>query len=70
MSPMLSPDDYRKFADQCIAMAERAAPDARETLLRMADAWLQLALVDIKNAQRNRPDIEPAQNAPSTNKMQ
>ncbi len=40
---MTSTTDFRKFAEQCLDMAERGPPGQRQTLLKMAEAWLELA---------------------------
>ena len=47
-------------------MAERVAPDLRETLLKMAEVWLELASNTVPSGQRTGPD----QNAPSSNQVQ
>jgi hypothetical protein len=40
---MNEPDDYRKQAAECLAMAERATGETRAKLLEIAEAWLELA---------------------------
>jgi hypothetical protein len=35
--------DYRKYAEQCLDMAERGPLGQRQTLLEMAEVWLELA---------------------------
>ena len=34
---------YLKFAEECLALANTAAPDHRAVLLEMAEAWRGLA---------------------------
>ena len=40
---MASAADYQKFAEECLDMAERALPETRQVLLKMAETWLELA---------------------------
>jgi hypothetical protein len=41
---METASDYRKYAEECRALAQKARTDQqREILLEMAQAWLQLA---------------------------
>jgi len=58
--------DYRRFAEQCISIAETASPEVRKQLLRMAETWFGLVLSELITVQRTIPD----QNAPSSNRMQ
>jgi hypothetical protein len=60
---MASAVDYRKFAEECLNMAERM-PEARESLLKMAETWLELAHTALSLSQRSE------QNAPSSDKVQ
>jgi hypothetical protein len=60
---MQSTADYRRYAAQCLDLAERASPQAREGLLKMAESWVELAMWAL-------PRTEPDQNAPSTDKLQ
>jgi hypothetical protein len=41
--------DYRKLADDCLEMAERASPSDRETLLDIAALWLKLATAALES---------------------
>jgi hypothetical protein len=43
---------YLKFAEECLALAKTAAPQHREMLLEMAQAWRNLAR---EAAQQNAP---------------
>jgi len=41
---MDSPNDYQKFADECLRLAKQASnPDHKAILEQMADVWLRLA---------------------------
>jgi hypothetical protein len=40
---MLSPQEYRKLAAQCVDLADRLEVEDREILLHMAEIWLRLA---------------------------
>ena len=41
---MTTPDEYQRYADECIAWAHKAKTDAeRKTFLDMARAWRQAA---------------------------
>ena len=48
---MASPDDYRRYAAECLALAQRASnADDKARLLQMAQTWLALAKkVESKN---------------------
>jgi hypothetical protein len=63
-SPMGIASEYEKCAAECMALVERFPPHLRPTLLKMAEAWLQLAVdaLDRKDG--------PHPNAPSTGQMQ
>ena len=63
---MLTATDYRRYAEQCMDMAERADPDMRKTILRMAEAWLEFATEALPSVQIKRP----LQKAPSSEKVQ
>ena len=54
---MTSAPDYRKFAEQCLDMAERAPPEQRQTLLKMAEAWLELAHATLSTRQITEPAL-------------
>ena len=55
----------RQYADECLAMAERAGRENVASLHRMAETWLQLAEQLLT---QERPVIGSDQNAPSTDK--
>ena len=40
---MLSAEEYRKFAEECVRLAQAARSHQRAALLRMAETWLTLA---------------------------
>jgi hypothetical protein len=41
---MDTPNDYRRFSQECLRIADEVhSPDLRDRLLRMAQAWLRLA---------------------------
>ncbi len=63
---MTSAPDYRKFAEQCLDIAERSPPEQRQALLKMAEAWLELAHVALST----RHITEPKQTAPTSNNLQ
>ena len=63
---MTSARDYSKFAEACLDMAERAPPKQRQTLLKMAEAWLELAQATLSNQQI----AEPKQTAPASDRLQ
>jgi hypothetical protein len=63
---MTSAADYRKFAEQCLDMAERAAPAERQSLLKMAETWLGLAHETFRTKQMT----EPQQTAPTSDTVQ
>lgn len=62
---MASAVDYRKFAEECLDMAERM-PEARESLLKMAETWLELA----HTALSLEAIVERGQDAPSSDELQ
>ena len=46
-------DEYRRFAAECLKMAQAAEDEQRRTiLLQMAQGWLDLAQKDATNADR------------------
>ena len=55
-----------RLPEQCMDMAERADPDMRKTMLRMAEVWLELATEVLPSLQIKRPP----QNAPSSEKVE
>jgi hypothetical protein len=57
---------YRKFAEQCLDMAESAPPKQRKTLLTMAEAWLELSHATLST----RQIAEPKQTAPTSDNLQ
>ena len=62
---MTSAADYRKYAEQCIDMAQRGPPEQRQALLKMAEVWLELA-----DAALSRRRDAPSQSAPSSDNLQ
>ena len=40
---MLSPQEFRNLAAQCVNLAEAVSPEKRAILLNMAEVWLRLA---------------------------
>lgn len=43
---MVSANEYRDYADECVAWAKKAATDAeRDTFLQMAQNWLRAATI-------------------------
>jgi hypothetical protein len=40
---VVTPQEYRDFANYCIDLAERASPSGAKKLHRMAEVWLDLA---------------------------
>jgi hypothetical protein len=53
---MLKVDDYRKHAEECLALARRASqPDIRESLIKMADTWNSLADERERAIKKNPP---------------
>ena len=63
---MTSARDYRNFAEQCLDMAERAPSKQRQTLLNMAEAWLELSHATLST----RQITEPKQTAPTSENLQ
>ena len=63
---MTSARDYRKFAEQCLDMAEHAPPEQRQNLLNMAEAWLELSHAILST----RQITEPEQTAPTSDNLQ
>jgi hypothetical protein len=49
VKPTLSVAGYRKLAEDCLDMAERAIPEMKIKLHQMADLWLQLASQQSEN---------------------
>jgi hypothetical protein len=41
---MLSPQEFRTLAAQCVELADDVSPDKRPILLNMAEIWLRLVL--------------------------
>jgi len=41
---MLSPQEFRTLATQCVELADDVSPDKRPILLNMAEIWLRLVL--------------------------
>jgi hypothetical protein len=41
---MVSPSDYRKRAQDWIGVTERLPPEQRPSALKIAEAWLELAM--------------------------
>jgi hypothetical protein len=63
---MTSASDYRKFAEECLEMAESVPPKQRKTLLTMAEAWLELSHATLST----RQITEPKQTAPTSDNLQ
>jgi hypothetical protein len=63
---MTSGEVYRKFAEQCIDMSERAPPAQSQSLLKMAETWLELAQGTLTSQHIN----EPKQTAPTSDNLQ
>ena len=63
---MACASDYAKFAEQCLDMAEHVPPKKRKALLKMAEAWLELA----HSALLKRETTEPRQTAPTSDNLQ
>ena len=61
---MRSAAEYRKYAEQCIDMAESARPPTRQTFIDMAEVWLELA-----TAAQLAQGHPPNRNAPSSDKV-
>ncbi len=40
---MQTPEEYRKYAEECERIARNGPPEHRETLLKIANAWRQYA---------------------------
>jgi hypothetical protein len=58
-------DKYQAYAEECMQLIKRMPSDARPTLLRIAEAWLELALSELKR------DMHPDNlQSRSTDKMQ
>jgi hypothetical protein len=55
---MSSPDEYRRFAAECIELAKQATdPNDKARLMQMAQAWLDLAdKRTLGKTQTNKPD--------------
>ena len=58
-------DKDQAYAEECLQLIKRMPPDMRPTLLRIAEAWLELARSELRSEQRAN-DCQP----PSTDKMQ
>jgi hypothetical protein len=63
---MTSAGVYGKFAEQCLAIADGAPPEQRQTLLKMAEAWLELSHAALST----RQITEPKQTAPTSDNLQ
>jgi hypothetical protein len=54
--------DHRRYAEQCVAMAQRAGDDQDKALwLTLAQSWVRLA----EHVERNAPEAEPQSQAPT-----
>ena len=56
---MGSAEKYRAYAEECMQLIERVPPEVRPQLLRIAEAWLELAHSELKAAPQ-AGGIEPA----------
>jgi hypothetical protein len=45
---MSNSEKYRGYAEECMQLIERMPPDARPRLLRIAEAWLELARAELE----------------------
>lgn len=62
---MASADDYRRYAADCVALAQRVSDPAEKTaLLQMAQAWHELAGKQEARAAKERKEL-PGSNATS-----
>ena len=41
-------DKYQAYAEECMQLIGRMPPDVRPTLLRIAEAWLELARSELE----------------------
>jgi len=64
---MASAAQYRRYAEECMDMAERASPLSRKQLIQMAEAWLKLAQEQLALEHVSGADHATA---PPTNKVQ
>ena len=62
---MSDPEEFRKRAQDCLALAKRMDPESEPILLSIAEAWIALA----EKASRGQI-TEERSNAPSTDKVQ
>ncbi len=54
---MASADDYRRYAAECVALAQRMSDPAEKTaLLQMAQAWHELAEMREARAAKERKE--------------
>jgi hypothetical protein len=58
-------DKYQAYAEECMQLIKRMPSDARPTLLRIAEAWLELARSELKR-DMHQDNLQPR----STDKMQ
>jgi hypothetical protein len=63
---MTSARAYEKFAEQCLDIADGAPAAQRQTLLKMAEAWLELSHAALST----RQITEPKQTAPTSDNLQ
>jgi hypothetical protein len=54
----LSVSTYRKLAEDCLDMAERATPEMKTKLHEMAEVWLQLASEQLEKATGQDPTTD------------
>ena len=53
-------DQYRRFAQECLAMARTSESDqTRVVLIQMAQVWFRLAQVYEPADAGDRPDVDP-----------
>ena len=50
-------DKYRAYAEECMQLIKRMPSDTRPTLLRIGEAWLELARAEM---QQQPPSGQPA----------
>jgi hypothetical protein len=56
-------DEYRRYAEDCMRIADRMQPDERPQLLKMAAAWLELARSELKAERKADPAQPPSTTA-------
>jgi hypothetical protein len=51
---MQTAEEYLKYADECERLARNGPPDHRETLMKIANAWRELA-INAEKRNKNTP---------------